>query len=208
MQLSLTRISRLPTLQPDTWLTTLTRQLGSATRTTWTDAWRSSKPRKLALLITDLVDFSGLLESLGDDAARTLIQRHNRLLRACLRANGGREVTHTGDGIIAAFASARAALTCAIDIQVSLRAMRARDPEAPLHARIGVHAGSPLPEEGRLFGSSVIVAVRVCGVAPGDSILVSDDAKQWAGQDYAYEDRGLYQLKGFRAPQRLHAVTW
>ena len=41
------------------------------------------------------------------------MRAHNRLLRACLRDHGGREITHTGDGFIAVFRSIAAALACA-----------------------------------------------------------------------------------------------
>jgi class 3 adenylate cyclase len=213
MEMNLTRdVLQLEALA-GSWLTTLSRQLGSIARNTWSDVLRARervtpKPAQLALLITDLVDFSTLLESLGDDAAHSLIHEHNRLLRACLRAHGGREVTHTGDGIMAAFTSATAAIGCGIRMQERLCLLRAKRPLARLHARVGLHAGRPLPEEGRLFGTPVIEAVRICSLAPADSILVSDAIRDWAGHGYAYEDRGTFQLKGFREPRRLHAVTW
>lgn len=213
MEMNITRdVLQLESLA-GAWLSTLTRQIGTVARNTWSDVLRVRervvpKPPKLALLITDLVDFSVMLESLGDDAAHALIQEHNRLLRACLREHGGREVTHTGDGIMAAFTSGTAAISCGIRMQERLCLLRAKRPHARLHARVGLHAGRPLPEEGRLFGIPVIEAVRICGLAQADSILVSDAIREWAGQGYVYEDRGMCQLKGFREPRRLHAVAW
>jgi class 3 adenylate cyclase len=39
----------------------------------------------------------------GDEAAREVLRGHNTAVRGALEANGGREVKHTGDGIMASF---------------------------------------------------------------------------------------------------------
>ena len=75
---------------------------------------------------------------------------------------------------MAAFRSVAAALQATIEIQCALEAHTRAQPEAPLRARVGVHAGEPLPEEGRLFGTCVNTAVRVCAAAGGQRVLVSD----------------------------------
>jgi adenylate cyclase len=188
------------------WLAGLTRQLQSAAWTTLFERFRVEPP-KVTLLITDLVDFSGLVEAMGDLSARELIQRHNRMLRSCLRAHGGREAAHTGDGIIASFTDPTAAVQCAVEMQRELRLFRERTPGTPLHARIGLHAGRPLPEERRLFGAAVIVAVRVCNVAKSDAIFVSEAVRALVGDRFEYEEQGLFHLKGFTEPHRLHRVV-
>jgi class 3 adenylate cyclase len=215
MDLNLTR--RPWTLESnETWLGGLTRQLQSVVRNSLPDTvlarvasreFSVGQPPTVTLLITDLVDFSRLIESLGDRPARALIQQHNRMLRSRLRVHAGREVAHTGDGIIASFAKASAAIHCAIEMQVLLQQFREQNPGTPLHARIGLHSGRPLPEEGRLFGTAVIVAVRVCNVAEPDSIFVSDAARDLAGNEFAYREQGLFHLKGFTEPHRLHRIV-
>jgi adenylate cyclase len=191
------------------------RELESAWNTlshSWPDVLRlraeSRERAHTTLLVTDLVDFSGLVESLGDGAARALMQQHNRILRASLRATGGHEVDHTGDGVIAAFTSADAAVSCACDIQRRLQQFRQSASGANLRVRIGLHAGHPLPEEGRLFGSAVIAAVRICSVSPSDAILASEIVRDLAREDYGYADSGVFQLKGLSEPRRLHRVCW
>jgi class 3 adenylate cyclase len=164
------------------------------------------RPPRVTLLVTDLVGFSALITTLGDRAAHKLIHTHNSLLRACLREHGGREVAHTGDGIIASFGNPIAAARCAVHIQESLREQRARTPETPLRARIGLHTGRPLPEEGRLFGGCVNFAVRVCSVADAGEILVSDCVKGLIEQYYACCERPPVGLKGFEGSHRLHAL--
>lgn len=165
------------------------------------------QPPSVTLLVTDLVDFSALVATLGDYAGQKLIQSHNSILRACLRQHGGREVTHTGDGIIASFGDAVAAARCAQRIQGRLHAQRAQQAYWPLRVRIGLHAGRPLPEEGRLFGSCVNYAVRVCAQAQADEVLVSDCVRVLIAADFRCEERAPVLLKGFTGMHRLHALA-
>jgi len=201
--------------QTDAWLSDLS-QLGNNALNTlriWPAPARAAiaralrQPPRVTLLVTDLVEFSSLLTTLGDHAGHKLIQSHNSILRACLRQHGGREAAHTGDGIIASFANPVAAVRCAQRIQRCLHAQRARNPDMPLRARIGLHTGRPLPEEGRLFGGCVNYAFRVCGQAEADEVLVSDCVRALIASDFVCEERAPVLLKGFTGLQRLHALT-
>ena len=204
------------TMQVDAWLSDLS-QLGNNALTTlriWPAPARAKafaralrQPPRVTLLVTDLVEFSSLVTTLGDYAGQKLIQSHNSILRACLRHHGGREVTHTGDGIIASFGDPVDAARCAQRIQRSLHAHRARNPQMPLRARIGLHAGRPLPEEGRLFGGCVNFAVRVCAQAEADEVLVSDCVRMLIATDFACEERAPVLLKGFAGLHKLHTLT-
>ncbi|HTU60344.1 MAG TPA: adenylate/guanylate cyclase domain-containing protein [Polyangiales bacterium] len=200
----------------DAWLSDLS-QLGNSALTTlriWPAPVRAKafaralrQPPRVTLLVTDLVEFSSLLTTLGDYAGHKLIQSHNSILRACLRQHGGREAAHTGDGIIASFGDPVAAASCAQRIQRSLHAQRARNPQMPLRARIGLHAGRPLPEEGRLFGGCVNYAVRVCAQAEADEVLVSDCVRALIASDFVCEERAPVLLKGFAGLHKLHALS-
>jgi class 3 adenylate cyclase len=163
----------------------------------------------LALLVTDLVSFTPLVQRLGDVEAQRLIQIHNRLLRDRIRAGDGIEIAHTGDGLMAAFRSVCRALACAAEIQQRLGDYTRSHPEAPLRARIGVHAGEPLPEDGRLFGACINTAVRICSAALPERVFVSDVVRQLAiGKAVPFEDRGSFALKGMAAPVHLHELLW
>lgn len=161
----------------------------------------------LVLLVTDLKEFTVLVERLGDLDARALIRDHNRILRDHVTQRSGVEIAHTGDGIIAAFRSVTAALCCAQAIQRDLSTWSSGP--ASLCARIGVHAGEPLPEDGRLFGSCVNLAVRVCGVAQAQHILVTDVVQQLAhGRGFDFMASSLVRLKGFDRGIRVHELGW
>jgi class 3 adenylate cyclase len=159
----------------------------------------------LVLLVTDLQDFTVWVERLGDREARALMRSHNLLLRACVRQRGGIEVTHTGDGIIAAFRSVCAALHCAQEIQRDLSAHAPRS--GALRARIGMHAGEPLHEDGRLFGCCVNTAVRVCNLAQAQHILVTGVVRQLAcGAGFDFPTSSVVKLKGCQADIEVHEL--
>src|SRR6185295_14292466 len=108
-----------------------------------------------------------------------------------------------------AFCSVRKALTCATEIQAALTAIRCEQLEHPLVARIGLHAGEPLPEDGRLFGICVNTAFRICDATPAGSVLVSDVVRQLAGgHKFRWAERGEVGLQGPRSRVRLHELIW
>ena len=61
-------------------------------------------------------------------------------------AHGGAEVSHTGDGMMATFGSATAAVACAIDIQRAFTQHNSEHPEVPIRVRIGLNAGEPIAD--------------------------------------------------------------
>ena len=166
-------------------------------------------PVSLALLCTDLEGFTPLVERLGDFAARAVMRAHNQLLRRCLRSCDGREVAHTGDGILASFARVEHALQCAAAMQLALRGYNATREHTPLRVRIGLHVGTPLPEEGRLFGACVNLTVRVCDATACERIYASDAFRRVATcPSHRWLDRGPFALKGIPAAVRLHELLF
>ena len=70
-----------------------------------------------------------------------LITRHNSIIRECLHVHAGREVKHTGDGMMASFGSVTHAVDCAIAIQQAFDVHNANDPDGAMRVRIGLSAG-------------------------------------------------------------------
>lgn len=170
---------------------------------------KPSSGSSLALLVTDLVDFTPLVETLGDVRARLVMRRHNAMLRKCVRELGGIEVTHTGDGIIACFHSAAAAVNCAIQIQAAVSRLNPMVSGPALHVRIGIHQGAALIEEGRLFGAAVVATVRICHQCLPDQILASRQVFAAVHELSSYFlCRGEHALKGFSEPFELFDVRW
>jgi class 3 adenylate cyclase len=162
----------------------------------------------VTVLFTDLTDSTRLTQRLGDAKAQDLVRLHNRIVREALIAQGGSEIKHTGDGIMASFPSASGALECAIAIQRAVE-QHASDTGASLAIHVGINAGEPVAEEADLFGTSVQLARRICDAAGSDEILVSNVVRELAaGKGFLFADRGDAVLRGFEEPVRLYELRW
>ena len=161
------------------------------------------------VLFTDIVDSTTLTQTLGDEAALALFDVHNTVVRNALTDQGGREVKHTGDGIMASFVSAAAAVRCAAQIQRDLAKHADNQRDQPVKVRIGAAAGEPVEQHHDLFGYTVQLAARLCSHASPEQILVSNViAELCLGKGFSFQDVGEVVLKGFDRPVRAHAVAW
>jgi class 3 adenylate cyclase/alpha-beta hydrolase superfamily lysophospholipase len=185
--------------------------------TQFLDEGRGQEPRAEApmaaavhtILITDMEGSTTLTQGLGDAKAQDVLRTHNTILRDGLRTHSGSETKHTGDGIMASFASASGALECAIVIQRGLAQHNESNPDIPIRVRIGLNAGEPVAEEKDLFGTAVQLAARICAHAEPGQILASDVVKGLAaGKRFLFADQGDVALRGFEDPVRLFEVRW
>ena len=152
---------------------------------------------------------TNLTQRVGDAAAQEVLRTHNSIVRDALTTHSGTEIKHTGDGIMASFTSASAALEAAVAIQKALADHNQANAEAAIRVRIGLNAGEPVAEEEDLFGTAVQLAARVCDKAEPGQILVADVVEQLAaGKGFDFADQGEASLKGFEKPVRLHEVRW
>ena len=159
------------------------------------------------VMFTDIVDSTGLTQRLGDDVAMAFLRVHDKIVREALGALGGREVKHTGDGIMACFVSTVAAVRCATQIQRGLAEHEQVHQQMPVKVRIGAAAGEPVEDHMDLFGSTVQLAARLCSHAEPEQSLVSNAvAELCIGKGLTFLDLGEISLKGFERPVRVHAV--
>jgi len=161
------------------------------------------------VLFTDIVESTSLTQKLGDEVAMELLRIHDSVVRDALKALNGREVKHTGDGIMGSFVSAAAAVRCAAQIQREL-AQRAREQKNhPLKVRIGGAAGEPVERGSDIFGSTVQLAARLCSHAEPEQIVVSSVvADLCIGKGLTFRPLGEVSLKGFDQPVHAHSVEW
>jgi class 3 adenylate cyclase len=162
-----------------------------------------------AIMFTDLKDSTLMTTLYGDTKALHLLHIHNALTRNSLKAHRGREVKHTGDGIMASFAAVPDAVECAIAIQKAFAAYNKENLEAPLYLRIGLSAGEPIEEHGDLFGKAVQLAARLCARAEPGRILADQLVlDQWQNKDLPFSDLGEVTPKGFDHAVRVYEVNW
>jgi adenylate cyclase len=166
-------------------------------------------PGLYTVLFTDIVSSTALTQRLGDARAQELVRAHNTIVRGALQAHDGSEIKHTGDGIMASFATASSALDCAVAIQQAVAAHAEENPDTPLGVHIGLNAGEPVAEDADLFGTAVQLARRICDQAQGGEVLSSNVVRELAaGKGFLFADRGDVALRGFEDPVRLYEVRW
>jgi class 3 adenylate cyclase len=165
-------------------------------------------PAMRTILFTDIVESTALTQSIGDEAAMQMLNLHNSIVRKALADSGGREVKHTGDGIMASFVSAAAAVKCATEVQRAL-VQHEENRDRVVKLRIGAAAGEPVEQHNDLFGCTVQLAARLCAQAEPEQILVSHGVVELClGKKFLFQDAGELALKGFERPVRAHAVVW
>ena len=162
-----------------------------------------------AVMFTDIVGSTEMTARLGDSAALELVRAHDALVRRGLEAFGGREIKHTGDGIMASFDNVANAVRAAADIQRRFVAYNA-DASETLSVRIGIDAGEPVEDHNDLFGATVQLASRLCSEAGAAGIVVSGFVRELSQEENAarFVALGERRFKGFAAPVQVFRFEW
>ena len=159
------------------------------------------------ILFTDIVGSTDLTQRLGDAKAMELLRVHDLIVRTELVQVGGNEVKHTGDGIMASFASVARAIECAIAIQRALdeHSDDRRAPDQRAHRR---ERGRARRRARRPVRRRRPARARACDRAAAGAILVSTAVRELCvGKGFTFEPRGAFELKGFEElsrPPRSH----
>jgi class 3 adenylate cyclase len=161
------------------------------------------------IFFSDIEGSTATTQRLGDDAAVQLLRIHDDIVRTVLAAHEGREVKHTGDGIMAAFASVTEALSAAVAVQQALDEREAAEGGESVRVRIGLAAGEPVAKNDDLFGAAVQLASRLCDQADAGEIVVSGTVCDLAiGKSFEFSRLEDFDLKGFPEPVRACRVAW
>lgn len=155
-------------------------------------------------MFTDIVRSTNLVEAMGDEAWAPLLRWHHQVLRETFQRHRGEEVVSTGDGFFVAFATADAAIECAIAIQRRLADHRRANGFAP-EVRIGLHEAEAMAVEHDYHGQGVHQAARIAALAGGGEIVAS--ATTAAGHPATGVGR-VVQLKGIEQPVAVVTLAW
>src|SRR5258705_4007447 len=117
----------------------------------------------VTFLFTDIEGSTRRWES-DADAMRAALLTHDEVLRSAIEAHGGFLFSHTGDGVVAAFASPMSAVNAAIDAQRELQ----------MPVRMGIATGEADLRDGDYFGTVLNRAARVMAAGHGGQILIAD----------------------------------
>jgi class 3 adenylate cyclase len=161
----------------------------------------------VTLLFTDLANSIDFLGHLGGDRGQQLLLAHHQLISEAVNAFGGEELEWMGHGALAAFSSAADAVRCAIQVQ---RMARRPAAGARFEIRIGIHVGEALRREGGYFGTTVVLARRLCDRAASGQILCSRLISQLLAEDrtFDFRDLGNFGFKGLTAAIGVSEVIY
>lgn len=160
-----------------------------------------------AFLFTDI---EGSTRLWGDhpESMPAALELHDAALATAVADAAGDLFKHTGDGIVAHFDNATAAIRGAIGIQRELQ--RVRWPETgPLRVRSGIHVGEAIQRDDDWFGTSLNTAARLMGAGHGGQILVSGTAWALAPASDGWEgiDLGIHRLRDLAEPMQVWQIT-
>jgi adenylate cyclase len=162
---------------------------------------RPVRPPAIAFL--DLSGYTKLTEERGDRAAAELASRLVEIVYELAHRYGGRPVKLLGDGVMFHFPDPAEGVSCGLELVD-------RVPRAGLPmARVGLHSGPVVFQNGDYFGRTVNVAARITDHARPGEILVSD-AVVTATDDLPavrYAPVGPVSLKGLATPISLYAAV-
>ena len=185
-----------------------------------------STPQVRTLLLTDLVDSTGLVERIGDTAAAALFRAHDRIVLDLQQRWRGRLIDRS-DGLLLIFERPIDGLGFALDYVRGLREL-GREHNQPLQARAGLHVGEVLLWENSLDavqlgaksleveGLAKPLAGRLMALARPGQILLSATAEPLAhraarelgerGELLVWKSYGRWRFKGVPEAQEIHEV--
>ena len=158
----------------------------------------------MAIVFTDLEDFSSFALEVGDEAAIDLLRDVGRAIEPALCDAGGTIVKRLGDGVMAVFDDAAAAVPAVHDAarrveQLEVQGYRPR-------MRAGVHVGRPRRLGGDLFGVDVNIAARLAEQASPGELLASTAAVDGLEEgSYTTKRKRRFRVKG--VPSDVQAFT-
>jgi predicted ATPase/class 3 adenylate cyclase len=164
----------------------------------------------VTFLFTDIEGSTRLVKTLRERYPQILAE-HRRLVRAAIASHGGQEVDTQGDAFFVAFAGAKQAVLCALEIQRAL-AGHEWPAGAEVRVRIGIHTGHAAPAGAGYTGLAVHRTARICAAAHGGQVLVSqatqtiiEDEEEAPG--FTLLDAGERKLKDLDRPVRLFQLA-
>jgi class 3 adenylate cyclase len=166
-------------------------------------------PRHAAVLFADIAGSTRLYEAVGDAAALAMIGRCLDVMRDVCEDRDGRVVKTIGDEVMAVFPSAGNAGYAANDMQLRVAAL-GDDGGHPLSIHAGFHAGQVLESAADVFGDTVNVAARLCGLAKGGQTLIAASTLESLPMALRSRTRCLdmQSVKGKEADVEIHELIW
>jgi adenylate cyclase len=169
------------------------------------------KRRLVAILAADIAGFSRLM---AVDEAETLARLkalRSGIVLPVMERFGGRMVGSAGDSFLIEFASASAAVHCAVEIQDQLAAVNVDRPhDSRMLFRIGINLGDVISEDDTIYGDGVNVAARIEKLTEPGGVCISRSVhEQIKGKvPYGHTDLGEHRVHNIPDAVHIFRVSW
>jgi predicted ATPase/class 3 adenylate cyclase len=152
----------------------------------------------VTFLFTDIEGSTRLWQD-EPELMRAALVEHDSVLRDVIAKRHGFVFKHTGDGVAAAFASARDAVDAAVDAQQRLDGL-------PFRVRIAIHTGEADLRDGDYFGPSVNRCARLMAIGHGGQILLSAATSALVRDRLDLVNLGEHRLRDVAVPEHVCQV--
>ena len=160
---------------------------------------------RLAIVFTDLVGFSDWALEAGDDVALDLLRHVAEAIEPPVVKHRGEVVKRLGDGMMAVFTDADAALAAILEARERLNDVEVAGYRPRMRA--GIHVGTPRRLADDYLGVDVNVAARVAESAAGGELLVSGTALDELNPDgYTARKKLMFRAKGVPSDVSVYAL--
>jgi len=162
----------------------------------------NSSRRLSAIMFADIAGYTALMQK--DEAkASTLLRRFQSEMYSKVKAFKGTIANEMGDGMLCVFDAPNDAVRCAMALKSSFD----NEPQVPV--RFGIHSGTVVFEDGKVYGDSVNVASRVESMGVVGAILISNSVRRNIKNqaDLQVTSLGKFDFKNVDEPMEVYAVS-
>lgn len=165
--------------------------------------------RLAAILVADVVGYSGLMEVDEEGTLKALQRRREEVINPMLAEHRGRIVKLMGDGVLVEFASVVDAVASAVAIQRGMAERNAQPETGPsLDLRVGVNLGDVIVQGDDIYGDGVNVAARLETAAEPGGICISRSVYEQIRHrlELDYQDLGALKIKNIQDPVHAYGI--
>src|SRR6516165_6129062 len=168
--------------------------------------------RRLSILFADLVDSTLLSTRVEPETYRVIVGRYREQVLKIIDRFEGHIGSTKGDGLLAVFGhprahenDARRAVAAALEITHAVAALGKQTRRAfgvDIAVRVGVHRGVVYLDttQDDVYGLAANLAARVSGLAPPNSVVVSDSIARLVHDGFELTERPPASVKGVSRP--------
>ena len=164
--------------------------------------------QNLAVLFADISESTKLYSTLGDNAARAIVNACLSQIAGVVERFKGRVVKTIGDEVMCVFRRADDAVLAASEMQSQVEAKRPGKYHVQIH--IGLHYGPVLVEGTDVFGDTVNAAAYLTAVAAAEQILTTEATERNLSPELRTNVRPVFKavLKGSTDESTVYQVVW